>query len=81
MANDFQELQGTAEYLTLRPGCFAVYSPRTAIARGRHRRATGPIRKIVIKVPFIDGTLKGFRSALWPRLARHDPNAGRCLWA
>ena len=52
MANDFQELQGTAEYLTLRPGCFAVYFPedghRPGIGTGAH---TGPIRKIVIKVP------------------------------
>ena len=52
MANDFQELQVTAENLTLRPGCFAVYFPedghRPGIGTGAH---TGPIRKIVIKVP------------------------------
>jgi YhcH/YjgK/YiaL family protein len=52
VANDFQELQGTAEYLTLRPGCFAIYFPEDAhqpnIGTGAH---PGPIRKIVIKVP------------------------------
>ena len=51
-ANDFQELQGAAEYLTLRPGCFAIYFPddghQPGIGTGAH---TGPIRKIVIKVP------------------------------
>jgi YhcH/YjgK/YiaL family protein len=51
-ANDFQELQGSAEYLTLRPGCFAVYFPedghQPGIGTGAH---TGLIRKIVIKVP------------------------------
>jgi YhcH/YjgK/YiaL family protein len=50
--NDFQELQGIAEYLTLRPGCFAIYFPEDAhhpgIGTGAH---TGSIRKIVIKVP------------------------------
>ena len=50
--NDFQELQGIAEYLTLRPGCFAVYFPEDAhqpsIGTGAY---TGPVRKIVIKVP------------------------------
>ena len=52
VANDFQELQGTAEYLTLRPGCFAIYFPedghQPGIGTGAHR---GTIRKIVIKVP------------------------------
>jgi biofilm protein TabA len=52
VANDFQELQGNAEYLTLRPGCFAIYFPddghRPGIGTGAH---TGLIRKIVIKVP------------------------------
>jgi YhcH/YjgK/YiaL family protein len=51
-ANDFQELQGAPEYLTLRPGCFAIYFPddghQPGIGTGAH---TGPIRKIVIKVP------------------------------
>ena len=50
--NDFQELQGIAEYLTLRPGCFAIYFPEDGhhpgIGTGAH---TGIIRKIVIKVP------------------------------
>jgi YhcH/YjgK/YiaL family protein len=52
VANDFQELKGTAEYLTLRPGCFAIYFPedghQPGIGTGTH---TGIIRKIVIKVP------------------------------
>ncbi|MGA7741218.1 MAG: YhcH/YjgK/YiaL family protein [Polyangia bacterium] len=52
LANDFQELQGTPEYLTLRPGCFAIYFPEDGhhpgIATGAY---TGLIRKIVIKVP------------------------------
>jgi YhcH/YjgK/YiaL family protein len=52
VANDFQELQGTAEFQTLRPGCFAIYFPEDAhqpsIGTGAH---TGPVRKIVIKVP------------------------------
>jgi len=51
VANDFQELQGTAEFQTLRPGCFAIYFPEDAhqpsIGTGAH---TGPVRKIVIKV-------------------------------
>ena len=51
-ANDFQELRGTAEFQTLRPGCFAVYFPEDAhqpnVATGTH---PGPVRKIVIKVP------------------------------
>ena len=52
VANDFQELQGTAEFQTLRPGCFAIYFPEDAhqpsIGTGAY---TGPVRKIVIKVP------------------------------
>jgi biofilm protein TabA len=52
LANDFQELQGIPEYLTLRPGCFAIYFPedghQPGIGTGAH---TGLIRKIVIKVP------------------------------
>jgi YhcH/YjgK/YiaL family protein len=52
VANDFQILQGIAEYLTLRPGCFAIYFPEDAhqpsIGTGAYN---GPIRKIVIKVP------------------------------
>jgi YhcH/YjgK/YiaL family protein len=52
VANDFQELQGTAEYLTLRPGCFAIYFPEDGHQPGIGTGAyTGPIRKIVIKVP------------------------------
>jgi YhcH/YjgK/YiaL family protein len=52
VANDFQILQGIAEYLTLRPGCFAVYFPEDGhhpgIGTGAHNDL---IRKIVIKVP------------------------------
>jgi hypothetical protein len=52
VANDFQELQGSAEYLTLRPGCFAICFPedghQPGIGTGAH---SGLIRKIVIKVP------------------------------
>jgi YhcH/YjgK/YiaL family protein len=52
VANDFQELQGAAEYLTLRPGCFAIYFPEDAhqpnVGTGSY---SGLIRKIVIKVP------------------------------
>ena len=52
VANDFQELQGTAEFQTLRPGCFAIYFPEDAhqpnIGTGAY---SGTIRKIVIKVP------------------------------
>ncbi|HJX62952.1 MAG TPA: YhcH/YjgK/YiaL family protein [Polyangia bacterium] len=52
VANDFQELQGTAEYLTLRPGCFAIYFPEDGHHPGIGTGANpGPIRKIVIKVP------------------------------
>jgi len=51
-ATDFQELQGAAEYLTLRPGCFAIYFPEDAHQPGIGTDAhTGLIRKIVIKVP------------------------------
>ena len=52
VANDFQELEGSAEYLTLRRGCFAIYFPddghQPGIGTGAH---TGLIHKIVIKVP------------------------------
>jgi YhcH/YjgK/YiaL family protein len=52
VTNDFQELQGSAEFQTLRPGCFAIYFPEDAhqpsIGTGAY---TGLIRKIVIKVP------------------------------
>jgi len=54
VANDFQELQGTAEFYTLRPGCFAIYFPEDAhqpnVATSAH---PGPVRKIVIKVPVL----------------------------
>jgi YhcH/YjgK/YiaL family protein len=52
VANDFQELQGAAEYLTLRPGCFAIYFPEDGHQPGIGTVAhSGTIRKIVIKVP------------------------------
>jgi YhcH/YjgK/YiaL family protein len=52
VANDFQELQGTAEFQTLRPGCFAIYFPEDGHQPGVDTGAySGTIRKIVIKVP------------------------------
>ena len=52
VANDFQELQGTAEFQTLRPGCFAIYFPEDGHQPGVGTGAySGTIRKIVIKVP------------------------------
>jgi biofilm protein TabA len=52
VANDFQELQGAAEFQTLRPGCFAIYFPEDGHQPGIGTGAySGTIRKIVIKVP------------------------------
>jgi YhcH/YjgK/YiaL family protein len=51
---DFQELNGTAELLTLRPGSFGIYFPEDAHQPGIGTGAyTGLIRKIVIKVPVL----------------------------
>lgn len=53
-ANDFQELQGAPEYLTLRPGCFAICFPEDGHQPGIGTGAyNGTIRKIVIKVPVV----------------------------
>lgn len=53
-SKDFQELNGIAEFLTLRPGSFGIYFPEDAhqpgIGTGSY---TGLIRKIVIKVPVL----------------------------
>ncbi len=51
-AKDFQELEGAAEFLTLRRGCFAIYFPEDAHQPGVGTGDwTGPIRKVVIQVP------------------------------
>jgi len=51
-AKDLQMLEGEADFITLGPGCFAVFLPQDAHLPGlRHENKNEKVRKVVVKVP------------------------------
>lgn len=53
-AKDFQKLEGAVDFITLRPGCFAVFFPHDGHMPKCHPAGGATlVRKIVVKVPVL----------------------------
>lgn len=53
-AADFETLEGEVDYVTLRPGLFAVFLPQDAhMPKLRHGAGAASVRKVVVKVPVL----------------------------
>jgi len=50
-AGDFEVLEGRVDWITLRPGSFAIFLPQDAHMPKVRHGAAATVRKIVIKVP------------------------------